>query len=94
MRFRSSRRIRLFIILGLAGLSCFVYWDLTTNFCIEESSCVTTAYFFRDYILRSLHLAFPLTDVSASKDILLDRIIVVAHTNQEDVAWVKRRLSE
>ena len=94
MRLRFLRRTRLLIFLFLLGFSWFVYWDLTTNFCVEETSCITTAYFFRDYILRSLHLAFPLDTVFASDDILLDRIIVIAHTDKEDVAWVKKRLPE
>ena len=91
---RVPRRVKLLFLLFFLGLGYFLYWDLTTNFCIEESSCIPTFYYFRDYVLRSLHLAYSLDDAPLNTPVSHDKVIVIAYTEKEDISWVQRRLPE
>ena len=55
---------------------------------------IATAKYLRDHILRSLHLAYDTEKPIQLHGEVGDKIIVMAHTQNEDVSWVKEQLPD
>lgn len=56
--------------------------------------CVSSATYWKDRLLQHLQLAYAETDAPEWNGTVGDKVLVIGHTDAEDVSWVEQYLPE
>ena len=57
-------------------------------------SCTDSALYWKDRLLRYMQLAYYETEAPAWNGTYGDKVLVIGHTDAEDVTWVEQYLPE
>ena len=82
------------VLLIATGISLyFLFENLGPKYC-PAADCLDTAVYFKDRILQSLRIAYKDDELPIWNGTVGDKVIIMAHTNSEDVSWVEHYLPE
>ena len=77
----------------IVGLSTFLVVHYSGFIFCPGTDCVDTAAYYKDRLLQQLQIAH-VHEPPAWNGTVGDKIIIMAHTNSEDVSWVEKHLPE